>query len=250
LKIRTVLFDLGGTLLYFDGELPDVFRRADEALMNALEERGITLDREAFCQDFRARMDAYYSERETEFIEFTTTYVLKEALVSWGYLGVPDTTIQPALAALYRVSQAHWQPEEDALSALTALRDKGYKLGLISNAGDDTDVQVLVDKAKLRPYFDVILTSAALGIRKPNPRIFEIALNRLEAPPDQAVMVGDTLGADILGAINAGVRSIWITRRADTPANRAHTDTITPDAAVETLAEVPAMVELLLGPED
>ena len=247
MTIRTVLFDLGGTLLYFDGEWPDVFRRADKALMDALEQQGITFDREAFGKDFRSRMNAYYTEREAEFTEYTTTFVLKEALVSWGYLGVPDSTIRPALDAMYSVSQAHWLPEEDAIPTLHALRDKGYKLGLISNAGDDKDVQVLVDKARLRPYFDVILTSAGLGIRKPNPRIFDIALSRLDATTSQAVMVGDTLGADILGAQNAGVRSIWITRRADNEANRAHGGEIVPDAAVDTLGEVPAMAGLLLG---
>lgn len=244
---RTVLFDLGGTLLYFDGEWPDVFLRADKALMESLAENGIYLDQEAFREDFRARLNAYYAEREMEFTEFTTTYVLKEALVGWGYLGVPDSTIKPALAAMYSVSQAHWQPEEDAIATLAALQDQGCRLGLISNAGDDADVQVLVDKTKVRPYFDLILTSAALGIRKPNPRIFDIAMQRIQAKPEQTVMVGDTLGADVLGARNANIASIWITRRADTPANHAHADTIVPDAAVETLAEIPAMIELLLG---
>jgi HAD superfamily hydrolase (TIGR01549 family) len=244
--MHSVLFDLGGTLIYFDGQWPDVYLRADRALLDSLEAAGIKLDREAFREDFRARLNAYYAERESEFIEYTTTYVLKEALVGWGYLGVPDSTIRPALDAMYRVSQAHWQAEADAVSTLTLLREQGYRLGLISNAGDDADVQSLVDKARLRPFFDVILTSAALGIRKPNPRIFDLALQRMEADPAGAVMVGDTLGADILGARNAGLRSIWVIRRADTPGNRAHAGTIQPDAVARTLAEVPEAVATLL----
>jgi FMN phosphatase YigB (HAD superfamily) len=51
-------------------------------------------------------------------------------------------------------------------------------------------------------------------------------------------MVGDTLGADILGAQHAGVYSIWVTRHADTPANRAHADTIQPDALIECLEDL------------
>jgi FMN phosphatase YigB (HAD superfamily) len=58
-------------------------------------------------------------------------------------------------------------------------------------------------------------------------------------------MVGDTLGADILGAQNAGIYAIWITRRADVPANRAHQDTIHPDAAIDSLAEIPGLLEKL-----
>jgi putative hydrolase of the HAD superfamily len=246
--INTVLFDLGGTLMYFDGDWPEVFLQADTALMDRLEEAGLQLNRQAFRDDFRARLNAYYAERESEFIEYTTAFVLKEALASWGYLGVPDAMVRPALDAMYRVSQIHWQPEPDALPALQALRERGVRLGLISNAGDDADVQTLVDKGTLRPLFDVILTSASLGIRKPNPRIFDIALKRLGTEPSLAVMIGDTLGADILGAKNAGIRNIWIRRRADTPANRAHMDTIIPDRTVETLAEVPHLIDRLSGP--
>jgi putative hydrolase of the HAD superfamily len=103
----------------------------------------------------------------------------------------------------------------------------------------------LVDEAELRPYFEVILSSAALGIRKPHPRIFEIALEALETQPSRAAMIGDTLGADILGANNAGMFSIWVTRRADVPANRAHSDTIKPDAVIRALGELPDLLEKL-----
>ena len=136
--------------MYFDGEWPEVFLQADTALLDHLEKAGLQLNWEAFREDFRARMNAYYAERESEFIEYTTAYVLKEALASWGYLGVPDSTVRPALNAMYHVSQAFWQTEPDAHSTLQALSERGLQLGLISNAGDDTDVQTLVDKTGLR----------------------------------------------------------------------------------------------------
>jgi HAD superfamily hydrolase (TIGR01662 family) len=146
---------------------------------------------------------------------------------------------------MYTVSQAHWLPETDAHATLQTLREQGYRLGLISNAGDDADVQTLVDKAGLRSYFDTILTSAAMGIRKPNPRIFLAALEHWGYRPSQAAMVGDSLGADILGARNAGLFSVWITRRAETAANHAHGDTIQPDAMISTLSELPEFLRTL-----
>ncbi len=132
--------------------------------------------------------------------------------------------------------------ELDSHAVLQDLSNQGYRLGMISNAGDDADVQVLVDKANLRGYFDFILTSAALGIRKPNPRIFEIGLEVWKLPVGRVAMVGDTLGADILGAQLSGLTGIWITRRADTPANRAHSQTILPDAEISTLSELPELL--------
>ena len=115
----------------------------------------------------------------------------------------------------------------------------GYRLAMVSNAADDANTQVLVDKLGARPYVEFVLSSAAQGIRKPNPLIFLFALGRMGVAPERAVMVGDTLGADILGAHNSGMFAVWVTRRADRPANRAHAATIQPDAQVDRLSELP-----------
>ena len=61
----------------------------------------------------------------------------------------------------------------------------------------------------------------------------------MEISNSRVEMIGKTLGADILGAQNAGIFSIWITRRADNPANQAHADTIKADLKIATLKELP-----------
>jgi HAD superfamily hydrolase (TIGR01549 family) len=248
LRLRALLFDLGSTLIYFQGEPEEVFRRSLAALYDSLIAAGVVVEREPFIGAFQTRLEAYYSERETEFIEHTTAYLLRTILAEFGYPDLADTVLRPALAAMYAVTQEYWQADPDAASTLAILRSQGYRLGLISNAADDADVQALVDKAALRKYFDVILTSAALGIRKPNPRIFARALGSLGIPADEAVMVGDKLGADILGARNAGIFSIWVTRYADTPANHDHLDTIQPDVTISAIKELPALLENMTQP--
>lgn len=243
-RFNTVLFDLGDTLLYFDDDFPQVFGEARQALLRSLQTAGLPLE-QGFLDDFYARMQAYFRERESEFIEHTTRYVLRSTLEQWGYPSQPGLVIEQALVEMHKITQAHWIPEVDALPTLQRLCSLGYRMGLVSNAADDPNTQTLVDKGGFRPYFDVILSSAGEGIRKPNPKIFCNALERMGTQASQAVMVGDTLGADILGARNAGIFSIWIRRRADTPANRAHADTIHPDASIDTLAELPDLLEAL-----
>lgn len=242
---QAILFDLGSTLIYFDGDWEEIQASRDAVLIQRLHRAGITPDGKVFLSQFDELMKAYYAERETEFIEHTTAYLLLTLLAEWGYTKVSEEVIRSALADMYAVSQAYWKPEIDTHPTLQALQAQNYKLGLISNAGDDADVQTLIDQAELRPYFDVILTSAAQGIRKPNPRIFLNALECLGLRPSQAAMVGDTLGADILGARNAGLFSIWITRRAETSANRAHEDTIQPDAVIASLSELLPLLKSL-----
>lgn len=245
-RFEVILFDLGDTLIYFEGDWPTVFAQARQAMLMSLQKAGLNVGQD-FLDDFYLRMQAYYQERDTEFIEYTTQYILCSTLKEWGFGDTPDEVLAQALKDFHSVTQAHWIPESDAAPTLDALRDMGYRMGLISNAADDRNTQALVDKAGVRPYFEVVLSSAAEGIRKPNPLIFRRALERLGAAPDRAAMVGDTLGADILGAKNAGIYSIWITRRANTPANQAHLETIAPDAHISTLSELPDLLRSLEG---
>jgi HAD superfamily hydrolase (TIGR01662 family) len=244
-QFKSLIFDAGSTLIYFDGEWTDTIPLQDAALADALQAGGLAFDRDSFLARFRTRLQEYYAERETEFIEYTTAYILRTVLEEQGCTGVFDGLVPNALAAMYAVTQAYWKAEPEAHTVLQSLKRQGYRLGVISNAGDDADVQTLIDQSELRPYFEVILTSAAEGIRKPNPQIFWTALEKLGVKPGQAAMIGDTLGADILGAKNAGLYSIWITRHADTPANRAHAETILPDASIDHLGELEGLLETL-----
>ena len=149
------------------------------------------------------------------------------------------------LTAVYATTQAHWLPDPHAHSVLARLRSAGYRLGIVSNAAHDDEVQTLVDRHRLRQYCDLVLTSAAAGIRKPNPRIFLLALEHREAAPAEALMVGDTLGADILGARNAGMRAVWVTRYAEAAASSASEEIPRPDYQIASLEALPALLASL-----
>jgi HAD superfamily hydrolase (TIGR01662 family) len=237
-RFDVILFDLGETLMYFDDDYAAVLQQCNRELARYMRESTLSLDAAAFLAAFEERMLAYYEQRESEFSEYTTAYVLSSLLAEWGYAEPPPNFIEQALESMYRVSQAHWIPERDALPTLQALQQRGYRLGVISNVADDNNAQLLLDKLGARPYLDIFITSAGVGIRKPNPKIFWQALSHWNCRPERAAMVGDTLGADILGAHHAGLFAIWITRRANTPGNRDHQATIRPDLQVSTLAEL------------
>ncbi len=242
MSIKALIFDLGNTLMYFDGSWSKALRVADRAMAGTLVKAGYQLDADRFDQDFRVRLRAYYVERENELVELTTAHILRTLLADYGYPSVPDAVILKALESLYHETQVYWTPEEDAYPTLKTLKDQGYRLGVISNAGDDADVQHLVDKVGVRSCLDFVITSAACGIRKPAPQIFQLALAHWDFLPGQVAMVGDTLNADVLGGQKSGLYTIWITRRADTLSNQEHQDTIHPDAVIDTLAELPGLL--------
>ena len=169
--------------------------------------------------------------------------MLQEVLQAHNIPDARAENLRAAIRDMYAVSQAHWHIEQDTIPMLETLRASGRRLGIISNASDDEDVQKLVDQAGIRPYFDFILSSAAFGRRKPGSDIFKQALSYWDIIPDQAVMVGDTLSADILGANWLGIVSIWIRRRVNTPENQAKLADIQPWVIIDTLAELPDLLD-------
>jgi HAD superfamily hydrolase (TIGR01549 family) len=208
-RFEVVLFDLGDTLIYFDGDWAATFELAKQKLAENLRHAGLSIGA-GFLAEFSSRMGDYFTKRD-----------------------------------MYSVTQQHWLPEPEALPTLNRLSQLGYRMALVSNAADDENTQTLVDKLGARSYFEAILSSAAVGIRKPDPRIFWMALERMHTSPGRAVMVGDSLEADITGAMSAGIFSIWVRRHADSAAKKTGIKTISSDTTIWTLSELPGLLESL-----
>ena len=98
----------------------------------------------------------------------------------------------------------------ETVPLLTRLRDEGYYLGVISNSVGTMEEQL--ERVGLARYFRTILDSAVVGVEKPHPAIFNMALERAEISADEALFVGDTYGTDIGGARLAGLRGVLIDR--------------------------------------
>ncbi|MCC7353347.1 MAG: HAD family hydrolase, partial [Anaerolineae bacterium] len=98
----------------------------------------------------------------------------------------------------------------DTLPTLKALRERGYRLGVISNW--DWSLPELLDRMGLSRHFEVIAVSARVGANKPHPAIFRHALNHLGVPPERALHVGDNPEADAEGARGVGMTGVLLDR--------------------------------------
>jgi HAD superfamily phosphatase (TIGR01668 family) len=247
--ITVVLFDLGSTLIYAKDPWPPIFQRADRALVEALQRANIGIDKTTFYEEFGSFIGAYYANREEDTVERTAFAALSEMLAQKGFQNIPDPVLRTALDAMYAITQSNWCAEDDAIPTLDTLKSQGHRLGMISNTSDDQNVQGLVDRWGFRPYFEIIVTSAALGVRKPDRRIFQAALDHFGVAPERVAMVGDTLEADILGANQMGMYSIWITQRADRSDPSLRSGQIPqparPQAVINTLSEIPNLLKSL-----
>lgn len=113
-----------------------------------------------------------------------------------------------AVAAAYRSGYVTARrPIDGALDLLRAL-DGRVRIGIVSNNLLDEQRDKL-EFCGFAPFVDALIVSDEFGISKPDPALFHIALERLGVSAGDAVMIGDSWAADIVGATRAGVRAIW-----------------------------------------
>lgn len=98
----------------------------------------------------------------------------------------------------------------DTIPTLQKLKAAGYYLAVISNS--DGTVEGELQRAGLHEYLEFVIDSSVVGVEKPHPEIFEMALKRAGVKPNEAIYVGDTHPIDIGGAELAGIRGILIDR--------------------------------------
>jgi HAD superfamily hydrolase (TIGR01549 family) len=240
--IQGVIFDLGSTLIRFDGDWLDARKKGVKAMAKQLKREGFALNTPVFLEAFELAIEDSFQERQADHVERTTASLLRQVLAGFDIRAIPDGVVERALEQLYAASEPLWRPMPGLYEILGELRQLGLRLGIISNAGDENNVWRLLDNANIRSFFEPILVSAAVGIRKPSPRLFEMVLKAWDLPAHRAVMVGDMLGADILGAQTVGLHQIWLTAQADNPENQAQAGFILPEIVTDTLMDVPALI--------
>jgi HAD superfamily hydrolase (TIGR01509 family) len=117
-----------------------------------------------------------------------------------------------AIGIIVSARSANAVPFSDARMVISKLSKEGVKLGIISNVSSHEVALGILRKVGLRKYFQLVITSALTGIRKPDPAIFLYALMQLKLRPTQAVHVGDSEKHDVEGGSIAGLRTVLISR--------------------------------------
>lgn len=126
-------------------------------------------------------------------------------------LGIRGEAEQSILAALreHNETTTLWRVvEPDTAAVLERLGARGYALAVVSNS--DGRVEASLAAAGLRPHFATVIDSQVVGVEKPDPAIFALALPHVGAAPAQSVYVGDVFGIDVVGARGAGMHPVLI----------------------------------------
>ncbi len=244
--IQGIIFDLGSTLMYWEGDGKNIDAESNAVLMEFLKANGITVG-EDFLPLFRAEREKGWRESEETQLEHTVENALSRALVQLGHSPL-DGLLTRAVEQFFATGEAYQRAYPGALDTLQTLKQRGLRVGLISNADDDGLVQRAVVRLGFAPYLDPVTSSAGLRWRKPNPSIFQYVADRWQLPPGQIAMVGDAPVYDILGAHRASMRGVLIDRGEGhpwqtIPEQYANDPAIRPDATISHLTELFAVIE-------
>jgi len=206
-SIRTVLFDFDGTLVFHQPDSFDVIRGfcADigQPLGQEAERQGRRTRHEYFVDPIiRDQLNGLSSQ------EFWTHFNrhLLEAICVEGNL---DDLASQVTDRLSDLTLKYHCPEASCLT-LRELRARGYDLGLITNRVNVERFHELLDQMSLWSHFDLVLASGEIGVAKPDPQIFAIALDRIGASAEESIYIGDNYWADVVGARRAGVTPVLL----------------------------------------
>ncbi len=211
-NIKAVLFDLFDTLLLI-GEEHTCYFESLAKLHSTLLKNGFTFSYADFEVAYLKVVEQINAETSASLKEpHFNEYVLR-TLSELGFAASKkDTAIDEAVQEFCQEFNRHIGVDSQAIEVIKCLQTK-YKIGLISNLIFSESAGGLLKTYQMKNLFDFIVVSGDVNLRKPHPRLFNIALNRLGVKASEAVFVGDTLETDIKGAINVGMIPVHIKRR-------------------------------------
>jgi len=202
--IKHIFFDLDRTLWDFEANSHETL--LELCSYHNLADKGI--------EDYEAFIKSYKAHNETLWDLYRVDKISQKGLRRERFeRALVDYNIEDAeLAARIGEDYVAICPKKNKLfpHTIDVLKylSKKYKLHIITNGFHEVQ-HIKLQHAGLTSYFDKIITSEQVGVKKPNPKIFKYALQEANASAEESIMIGDDLEVDVLGAEQMGIQGIY-----------------------------------------
>ena len=237
--IRTIIFDLDDTILWDKKSIQTAFdqtckfaaektkvdpKQLEEKVRESARELYASYDTYEFTQmiginPFEGLWGSFEDEGDDfrRMRDIIRTYQKDAWTKGLKKVGVEDYELANELVAKF-ISERRKAPFvfDESFEVLEALK-KDHRLVLLTNGAPSLQNEKLTITPEISQYFDLIVISGDFGRGKPDASIFRHVLEKSDTRPGEALMVGDNLMTDILGANRAGIRSVWLNREGTEP---------------------------------
>ena len=203
--ITTVLFDLGGTL-HSVIKKADSMPRFAERLIRRLSDYGIVLDTtpEALAAQLHENAEAYKHDTERTRTELPAAKIWNDWYLKEFHIG--EEKLEPIaeeLSFLYDYDRLTLMRKPRLKETIETLHGMGFRMGVVSNIISTSLVPHMLNEYGIAEYMECTVMSSVVGIRKPDPRIFAIAMQQMGVTAAETCYVGDTISRDVIGARRA-----------------------------------------------
>jgi putative hydrolase of the HAD superfamily len=200
-EIKHVFFDLDHTLWDFD-------KNSEQALRQLFQDKNINCNFDKFHKKYLIINHAYWKRIEKNEV---SKEELKYNRFKDAFRAI-DYTLSPVLIKIIGDEYLNYLGEQillfdDAIAILEEFKKK-YTLHIISNGFQEIQ-NYKIEKSGLLPYFKTIVNAETVGVKKPDSKIYHYALDLAGAKPEESIMIGDNLDADVYGALAVGLEAIY-----------------------------------------
>jgi putative hydrolase of the HAD superfamily len=210
---KAVIFDYIGTLVNCRGYTMD---SSMENLYSALVNEGFEVTKDQFLASYALAHEKYRKIRYEELKEVTNAVWVAEALSNLGFkVSADHHRVKCALNVFFKAYIDTFELRDGAKKLLKQTQQQ-CKIGLISNFTHAPVIHKSLRLLGIDAFFDVVVVSEAVGWRKPSPKIFQDALQRLGVEAKDAVYIGDSPIEDIKGAKQSGLKTVFIPSQFNT----------------------------------
>ena len=231
--IEAIFLDVGNTLRIV---IPDAEFIA-KAKKDLVELVGPKTSEDEFFETLEERWKAYRKQSKASLLEASE----KELWTQWLLPDYPAEQIAPIsgrLTRLWRDHDGRREPRPDVSQVVKELHRRGYILGIIANTITETEIPDWMEHDGLTEYFQAVVLSSKVQLRKPNPEIYWEAARRVGVEPAKCAYVGDNPVRDVEGCRAAGYGMMIILLEPDTLKKEPPTAEFKPDHTIQTCSDL------------
>ncbi len=212
-SIKVVFFDAADTLFHVNGSVAEIYLRHAERFGFQSAPDSSTAIKQAFGRAFRDAPPPVFAATEPAKLKQSERLwwfdIVHNVFYRVGMFDRFDEFFEEVFAVFERPES--WKLFPETVSTLTALRERGLEIGIISNF--DSRLFTVLRGLGIADRFDTVTISSLAQAAKPSPRIFQQALEKHAVDPEEAIHVGDSLRDDVEGALKAGLQALLLDRQ-------------------------------------